>query len=60
VNEWLPRLPLALLACARALLIPGAAASCCTRELSWPALGLLARLRGASGPVPAALRAPGR
>lgn len=50
VPEWLPRVPLGLAACARALLIPGEAGRACTEPLEWPALDWRAP---APAPVPA-------
>ena len=54
MSEWLPRVPLALVACARALLVPGEAGKC-MEPLSWPSLGWTIRWRA---PEPAPLRAP--
>ncbi len=58
--EWLPRVPLALVACARALLIPGEAGTVCAKPLEWPGLRLgLGERVGATGRS-APLRAPAR
>ncbi len=55
VSEWLPRVPLALLACARALLVPGQHSVCCEELLNWPIVRWTIRWRA---PEPASLRAP--
>jgi len=55
VPDWLPRIPLALVACAEALLIPGHAGRCCSVPLRWPSLDLSLRWRA---PEAAPLRAP--
>ena len=57
ISEWLPRVPLALVACARALLVPGQAGVCCEELFDWPVLRWAIRWRA---PEPAPLRAPVR
>ena len=55
--DWLPRIPLALVACAQAVLIPGHAGRCCSEPLRWPALDWSLPWRAAE---PVSLRAPAR
>ncbi len=56
VRDWLPRVPLGLYACARAILIPGDPGAACTELLEWPSMAWLERWR--AGRVLAPARAP--
>ena len=55
--DWLPRIPLGLFACARAVLVPGDAGRLMSERLEWPVVAWRIRWRA---PQPAPLRAPVR
>jgi hypothetical protein len=51
MREWLPRVPLALVACARVLLLHGEVSRACETPVRWPVLAWPDRLRPVAAPV---------